>query len=144
MTPIQTRLSTILDRLEREVTDLESATDFFDDHEPRTKAVASSIVLLGELFDTNLKHYDPADNNQTRIKRLRNLTSLHIPDHTQIVFTTGECAKIAKLSQQTIIRACKTNLLKSFKVPGSTHRRILRSDFDTFLKTHNIPAEADL
>ena len=35
------------------------------------------------------------------------------------VFTTGEAAKICKVSQQTIIRCFDNGQLKGFRVPGS-------------------------
>ena len=35
------------------------------------------------------------------------------------VFTTGEAAKICKVSQQTIIRCFDSGQLKGFRVPGS-------------------------
>ena len=40
------------------------------------------------------------------------------------VFTTGEAAKICKVSQQTIIRCFDSGQLKGFRVPGSRFRRI--------------------
>ena len=40
------------------------------------------------------------------------------------VFTTGEAAKICKVSQQTIIRCFDNGQLKGFRVPGSRFRRI--------------------
>ena len=42
------------------------------------------------------------------------------------VFTTGEAAKICKVSQQTIIRCFDSGQLKGFRVPGSRFRRIPR------------------
>ena len=38
------------------------------------------------------------------------------------VFTTGEAAKICKVSQQTIIRCFDNGQLKGFRVPGSVRR----------------------
>src|SRR5881398_754031 len=42
------------------------------------------------------------------------------------VFTTGEAAKVCKVSQQTIIRCFDNGQLKGFRVPGSRFRRIPR------------------
>ena len=39
--------------------------------------------------------------------------------NTKTVFTTGEAAKICKVSQQTIIRCFDNGSLKGFRVPGS-------------------------
>ena len=36
------------------------------------------------------------------------------------VFTTGEAAKICKVSQQTIIRCFDSGQLKGFRVPGKS------------------------
>ena len=47
---------------------------------------------------------------------------------TKTVFTTGEAAKICKVSQQTIIRCFDNGSLKGFRVPGSRFRRIPRHE----------------
>jgi len=52
------------------------------------------------------------------------------------VFTTGEAAKICKVSQQTIIRCFDNGRLRGFKVPGSRFRRIPRSELIQFMR-HN-------
>jgi excisionase family DNA binding protein len=52
------------------------------------------------------------------------------------VFTTGEAAKICKVSQQTIIRCFDSGRLNGFKVPGSRFRRIPRSELIRFMQ-HN-------
>ena len=46
------------------------------------------------------------------------------------VFTTGEAAKICKVSQQTIIRCFDSGQLRGFRVPGSRFRRIPRTALD--------------
>ena len=48
-------------------------------------------------------------------------------ERMKTVFTTGEAAKICKVSQQTIIRCFDNGQLKGFRVPGSRFRRIPRS-----------------
>jgi excisionase family DNA binding protein len=58
------------------------------------------------------------------------------------VFTTGEAAKICKVSQQTIIRCFDNGSLKGFRVPGSRFRRIPREQLYTFMKENGIPTEA--
>lgn len=58
------------------------------------------------------------------------------------VFTTGEAAKICKVSQQTIIRCFDNGALKGFLVPGSRFRRIPRECLLTFMKENNIPTDA--
>ncbi|MBQ2555662.1 MAG: response regulator [Thermoguttaceae bacterium] len=58
------------------------------------------------------------------------------------VFTTGEAAKICKVSQQTIIRCFDSGQLKGFRVPGSRFRRIPRDSLYTFMKENNIPTDA--
>jgi excisionase family DNA binding protein len=50
------------------------------------------------------------------------------------VFTTGEAAKICKVSQQTIIRCFDSGQLKGFRVPGSRFRRIPRDVLYKFMK----------
>ena len=58
------------------------------------------------------------------------------------VFTTGEAAKICKVSQQTIIRCFDNGTLKGFRVPGSRFRRIPREQLYTFMKENGIPTDA--
>ena len=58
------------------------------------------------------------------------------------VFTTGEAAKICKVSQQTIIRCFDSGQLKGFRVPGSRFRRIPRDSLYRFMKDNNIPTDA--
>jgi excisionase family DNA binding protein len=61
---------------------------------------------------------------------------------TKTVFTTGEAAKICKVSQQTIIRCFDNGSLKGFRVPGSRFRRIPRDQLYAFMKDNGIPTEA--
>eukprot|EP01013_Petalomonas_cantuscygni_P016165 TRINITY_DN33115_c0_g1_i1.p1 TRINITY_DN33115_c0_g1~~TRINITY_DN33115_c0_g1_i1.p1 ORF type:complete len:199 (+),score=40.81 TRINITY_DN33115_c0_g1_i1:216-812(+) len=61
---------------------------------------------------------------------------------TKTVFTTGEAAKICKVSQQTIIRCFDNGTLKGFRVPGSRFRRIPRDLLYSFMKDNGIPTDA--
>jgi excisionase family DNA binding protein len=58
------------------------------------------------------------------------------------VFTTGEAAKICKVSQQTIIRCFDSGQLKGFRVPGSRFRRIPRNELFQFMRDNGIPTDA--
>lgn len=58
------------------------------------------------------------------------------------VFTTGEAAKICKVSQQTIIRCFDNGSLKGFRVPGSKFRRIPRDQLFAFMRDNGIPTDA--
>lgn len=58
------------------------------------------------------------------------------------VFTTGEAAKICKVSQQTIIRCFDSGQLKGFRVPGSRFRRIPRDVLFRFMKDNGIPTDS--
>jgi two-component system OmpR family response regulator len=58
------------------------------------------------------------------------------------IFTTGEAAKICKVSQQTIIRCFDNGSLKGFRVPGSRFRRIPREQLFSFMKDNGIPTDA--
>ena len=55
------------------------------------------------------------------------------------VFTTGEVAKICKVSQLTIIRRFDEGKLKGFKVPYSRARRIPLEYLIVFMKHNGIP-----
>jgi excisionase family DNA binding protein len=61
---------------------------------------------------------------------------------TKTVFTTGEAAKICKVSQQTIIRCFDNGTLKGFRVPGSRFRRIPRNELFQFMRENGIPTDA--
>ena len=61
---------------------------------------------------------------------------------TKTVFTTGEAAKICKVSQQTIICCFDNGSLKGFRVPGSRFRRIPRDLLFVFMKDNGIPTDA--
>lgn len=61
---------------------------------------------------------------------------------SKTVFTTGEAAKICKVSQQTIIRCFDNGSLKGFRVPGSRFRRIPRDQLYAFMKDNGIPTDA--
>ncbi|MCX5672090.1 MAG: response regulator [Planctomycetota bacterium] len=55
------------------------------------------------------------------------------------VYSTGEAAKICRVSQQTIIRCFDSGKLQGFYVPGSRFRRIPRESLVKFMKENQIP-----
>jgi len=55
------------------------------------------------------------------------------------VYSTGEAAKVCKVSQQTIIRCFDAGKLKGFYVPASRFRRIPRDSLVKFMKENGIP-----
>ena len=61
---------------------------------------------------------------------------------TKTVFTTGEVAKICRVSQQTIIRCFDNGTLRGFRVPGSRFRRIPRDQLYAFMRDNGIPTDA--
>ena len=63
-------------------------------------------------------------------------------ERMKTVFTTGEAAKICKVSQQTIIRCFDNGQLKGFRVPGSKFRRIPREQLYRFMRDNSIPTDA--
>src|ERR671938_773656 len=63
-------------------------------------------------------------------------------ERMKTVFTTGEAAKVCKVSQQTIIRCFDNGQLKGFRVPGSRFRRIPREALYRFMKDNGIPTDA--
>ena len=58
------------------------------------------------------------------------------------IFTTGEAAKVCKVSQQTIIRCFDAGRLGGFRVPGSKFRRIPRDELLRFMRANEIPVDA--
>jgi excisionase family DNA binding protein len=57
------------------------------------------------------------------------------------VFTTGEAAKICRVSQQTIIRCFDKGILGGYKVPGSRFRRIPRTGLVAYMTKYGIPMD---
>ncbi|RJP31456.1 MAG: response regulator [Phycisphaerales bacterium] len=57
------------------------------------------------------------------------------------VYTTGQVARICKVSQQTIIRCFDTGKLRGFRVPGSRFRRIPIESLRKFMIENRIPLE---
>lgn len=55
------------------------------------------------------------------------------------VYSTGDAAKICRVSQQTIIRCFDSGKLQGFYVPGSRFRRIPRESLIKFMKENGIP-----
>jgi two-component system, OmpR family, response regulator RpaA len=78
---------------------------------------------------------------RTRLVRLAQRQE-GVDKRMKTVFTTGEAAKICKVSQQTIIRCFDNGQLKGFRVPGSRFRRIPREALYKFMKDNNIPTDA--
>ena len=59
----------------------------------------------------------------------------------QGVYTTGEAAKICRISQQTIIRCFDKGYIKGFRVPGSRFRRIPKEMLCEFMEDNGIPSD---
>jgi excisionase family DNA binding protein len=57
------------------------------------------------------------------------------------VYTTGQAAKICRVSQQTIIRCFDNGTLKGFRVPGSRFRRIPHNELEKFMRDNGIPLD---
>lgn len=56
-------------------------------------------------------------------------------------YKTSEAARITGLSQKTIIRQCQLNQLRYWCVPGSTHRRIERTDLLRWMLANGVPLD---
>jgi len=55
------------------------------------------------------------------------------------VFTTGEVARICRVSSQMVAKWFDSGRLKGYRIPGSQDRRIFREDLVRFLKENNVP-----
>jgi excisionase family DNA binding protein len=55
------------------------------------------------------------------------------------VFTTGEVARICRVSPRTVAKWIDAGLLKGYRIPGSKDRRIPREILIRFLKDHGMP-----
>ncbi len=57
--------------------------------------------------------------------------------------TTGQVAKLCRVTKRTVIKWIESGRLRGFRLPGSTHRRVAAADLAAFLKAHRIPLPAD-
>lgn len=57
------------------------------------------------------------------------------------VFTTGEAAKICRVSIHVITRCIDTGLLQGYVVPGGSHRRVTRESLVEFMQQHKLPID---
>jgi len=63
----------------------------------------------------------------------------------QLTLTTGQAAKIFRVSQRTVIRWIDSGRLTGHRFPGEGgHRRILKADIVSFLKENKLPIPEDL
>lgn len=53
--------------------------------------------------------------------------------------TTGEAGKLIGVGVQTMGRLVDSGGIASFKIPGSTHRRILKDAFYKYCEDNHIP-----
>lgn len=67
-----------------------------------------------------------------------------IPLWQKEVFTSGEAAKICRVSLNTIIRCFDNGLLQGYKIPGSNFRRIPRSALLKFIKEQSLDIDLAL
>ena len=55
------------------------------------------------------------------------------------ILTTAAAAKIAGVSLQTMTRWVDAGRVQGFRIPGSTHRRVVREGLLKFLLEHKMP-----
>jgi excisionase family DNA binding protein len=54
------------------------------------------------------------------------------------VLTTGQVAKIMSCATRTVTNLIDNGKLPGFRIPGSTHRRVLKSDLISFMKNNGM------
>ena len=55
------------------------------------------------------------------------------------ILTTGEVAKICRVSSKTVQKWVDSGLLVGFRLPGGKDRRILRNELIRFMKDNSMP-----
>lgn len=60
------------------------------------------------------------------------------------VITAGKAAKLAGVSNRTLCKWFDTGKIKGYRVPESTHRRIIKSSLLEFLKANGMPIPSEL
>lgn len=60
---------------------------------------------------------------------------------TKDVLTTSDVAKICRVSTRIVTRWFDKKLLKGYLLPGSTHRRFITKEVESFMVAQGMPAE---
>ena len=60
---------------------------------------------------------------------------------SQKAYTTGKAAKICMCSRHTILNCCAKEVIPSYRLPQSTHRRIPSDRLYFFMKEQGIPTD---
>lgn len=55
------------------------------------------------------------------------------------ILTTGQAGKLAGVGPHAVVKWINSGKLKAFTIPGSKHRRILKTEFDKFATENNLP-----
>lgn len=58
---------------------------------------------------------------------------------TKNILTTGEVAKICRVSSKTVQKWVDSGLLTGYRLPGGRDRRILLNELVRFMKENNMP-----
>lgn len=61
------------------------------------------------------------------------------PDNETL--TVGEVIHLTRCSRSTVHRWIDTGLLRGYRIPGSKHRRVLRSEFVAFCREYELPVQ---
>ena len=57
------------------------------------------------------------------------------------VLTTGEVARMLKVTTNTVVKWFESGLLEGYTFPGTRTRRVMRASFEKFCKKRGIPIE---
>lgn len=63
--------------------------------------------------------------------------------HRKKWFSTGDVERITGFSQSMIIRLIDEGILPGIRIPGSTHRRVLRNVLVNFCRDNGVPFEKE-
>jgi DNA-binding transcriptional MerR regulator len=58
--------------------------------------------------------------------------------------TIGQCAKLCNIAPRTVSKWFDAGLLKGFRVPNSTHRRVPQEHLLKFMMEHGMPIPDEL
>lgn len=60
---------------------------------------------------------------------------------TTRILTSGQVARICRVSTRTAVKWIDSKKLKGYRIPGSRDRRVALDDLAKFIKQHGMPAE---
>ena len=73
----------------------------------------------------------------------KNVLSDRLKDK-DVIFTTGQVAKLCNVAPRTVAKWFDSGLLKGYRIPGSKDRRVPAPELVRFMRNHDIPLDLNV